>query len=419
MFTKQKKIEYLRLLIFIGFVAAVAFHYFQGVIYHKGFPFNTFLNGEELYGDFSGIYLVWPTYRITGVGYGFSYFPAAYLFVHMFTLIKDGQLSANIFLLIFLTYFFIYSYRFLRSEGDSLPNTLMNVLIIAIFSYPCLFGCATTNYELICFIFTSAAVWLYTQKQFSISSLLLAVAIAMKLVPAVFILLFIVDKKYLQMLWMGLATFLLTITPLLLFVDDLLDGGFATYLASYQASVGAYFNLMVLSPAGNHFGHSLLNMLRAVMGEGYFPMEQIAGEYTLLAVLAAIGLSCYIAFIESKLWKKTALIVCMMNLLPYTSTDYKLLYLFIPLLQYVNEEHADRWDWVFLASFSLLLIPKYYLHFADDIHNTSNTVINALSMLTLVFFIVIPGLAGKLAVVFQKRLEIMRGAEDGFDHAGT
>lgn len=72
----------------------------------------------------------------------------------------------------------------------------------------------------------------------------------------------------------------------------------------------------------------------------------------LIFSMAMFGIvTAYITRYETVLWKKVSLLVMCMNLLPYTSTDYKLLHLFIPLFLFINHQKEDKWDLVYIVLF--------------------------------------------------------------------
>ena len=65
-------------------------------------------------------------------------------------------------------------------------------------------------------------------------------------------------------------------------------------------------------------------------------------------------------FIETDFWKKVSLLVFIMLLFPYTSADYKLLHLFIPIVLFINNKKEEKNDLIYTILFALLLIPKNY-----------------------------------------------------------
>jgi hypothetical protein len=85
-----------------------------------------------------------------------------------------------------------------------------------------------------------------------------------------------------------------------------------------------------------------------------------AGVIGLLVVL-------YVVLVEKEMWRRTALLVFAMLLLPHISADYKLLHLYLPLFLFVNSASRSRLDHLFVVLFGLLLIPKDYYYFSQVI----------------------------------------------------
>lgn len=123
--------------------------------------------------------------------------------------------------------------------------------------------------------------------------------------------------------------------------------------------------------------------------------KTVLRSYLVFTLACFAALSYYIARIERVIWKRVALLVCAMCLLPYTSTDYKLLHFFLPIFLFVNHPRPERYDMLYAVLFGLLLIPKSYVTFYDlDFYNT-NVVLNTGAMLVIVTVIVWTGLRAR------------------------
>ena len=83
-----------------------------------------------------------------------------------------------------------------------------------------------------------------------------------------------------------------------------------------------------------------------------------------------------------------------MNLFPYVSADYKLIYALIPLLLFLNAEQHDGDDLFFAILFGVLLVPKAYHHpWSNDV--SISVLINPLIMFSGMVLIVLRGLAAR------------------------
>lgn len=390
--SRDIKLKYLITTITVGFVTITAFFYYRGMVLEMGFPKNTFLPAPVTrFGDYFGVVDQWSSMAFTGVGYGLSYFPGTYLIADVFSHIQPRMFSLTAFLAIFFCFFLIYAYLNLRSRNNHI-ETIQSVIVCAFMTYPVLFTIHTANIETFVFMFLCMFVYLYHRGKFALSSLPLAMCISMKVFPAVFLILFVADKKYKEIFLTLIAVVILSLLPLLIF-DGGMSSGLDVYFGNLKASQKMYADLMILGPAGNHFGHSLLNGLRIVMGDTFPPMQKIMLPYLTLSIFVFSMVSLFIIFMERVFWKRIALLVISMCLLPYTSTDYKLLHFFIPLFLFINHgktelEKSEPFDLYYILFFSMLLIPKNYYYFHDNPFYTLNNVLNPIFMMALLLLIV-------------------------------
>jgi hypothetical protein len=115
-----------------------------------------------------------------------------------------------------------------------------------------------------------------------------------------------------------------------------------------------------------------------------------------LAFFLGILVVLYVIFIEKEEWKRFAILIFAMLLLPPISADYKLLYIFIPLYIFINNKKPSKTEIIYLLMFCLLLIPKDYsflpnvISDAPTYHDISiSVVINIITMLLMSTIIMI------------------------------
>jgi hypothetical protein len=385
--SREDKILGIIAILVIGFFLSVAFHYWKGVIEHLEFPYNTFLSAPPPFGDYLGVHSQWASEQFAGTGYGLSYFPSTYLFVDPFTkLFKVADQAAIVFVTIFSLFVAAYAYMSLRTKSNYM--TLLGIFACLV-SYPFLFAFFTGNVEAFVFIGLSLFTCLYVKRVHPLcSSLFLAIPVSMKLFPAVFFVLMLSDKRYRDIIYTILWIVILTIVPLLIFKGGILDG-FSGYIERFESSQNMYQELMIIDTAGIHFGHSLLGAIRILLGQHMPPMRSILFPYLIFALIVFGALSFYIVKCERVLWKKILLLVIAMCLLPYTSTDYKLMHFFIPLFVFINTTDKEGLDSVYVLLFGLLLIPKDYAYFDHNPLYSLNQVMNPCLMIAFVLLIVI------------------------------
>lgn len=379
------KIGWMTLVLLVGFSGAVIFHYVQGQFLGRGFPENTFLPGPVTrFGDFYGVYDQWIRMHFNGVGYGLSYFPSTYLVADLFSWVSPAQAAAAVFLLAFTVFFSVYT--FFNLKTDRLTETLKH-MVLCLCSYPFLITFHTGNFEWVVFAGVALFIHFYVRQQYTLGTPFLALAISMKLMPAVFLVLLFAERRYRQIAYTVGWVLGLTLLPLLVFEGGL-RSGLDGYLANLQASQKMYFDLMVRSGAGTHFGHSLFNAVRVFVPRNPTEITAMLTPYFAFTMLILAGISFYILRYERRLWKKVALLVIALNLLPYTSTDYKLLYVFIPLFLLINDPEPERLDLTYVILLSLLLIPKTYVFFNSNPLLKLDVVLNPAIMTVLLVLII-------------------------------
>ena len=400
--TREVKIRRTVAIVVIGFFASVVWHYIRGMFWDMPFPQNTFLMAPVTrFGDFYSAYDTWGRLKFTGIAYSLSYFPSAYLFVEPFLFLKNTYKALDIFLTGFCLYFAVYASFQLRVKDPF--ESALNVIMCAM-TFPFLFAFHTANFEIVVFVTVSAFILLYPENRWPLlTTFFLAIPVSMKLFPAVFILLLVADKRYKEIFYTLGWIFILSLFPLLIFRGGL-SSGFAGYWMRLRASQTMYANLMIMSGAGIHFGHSLLGALRILLPQFIPPMQKVLFPYFVFTLVVFIGLSAYIIRTEKVFWKKVTLLIVAMDLLPYTSTDYKLMHFFIAFFLFVNAKSEDPLDLYYVLGFALLFIPKDYTYFNNWPYNTLNVVLNPFIMLALGLMIVTSGLreSRKVSAVIKR-----------------
>jgi hypothetical protein len=89
-----------------------------------------------------------------------------------------------------------------------------------------------------------------------------------------------------------------------------------------------------------------------------------------------------------------ALLALAMNLFPYVSADYKLLYVMLPLYMFLNSPERSRWDYTYAVLLALLLAPKNFGHIATPaaIGGSMGIILNPALMMALMTLIVVQSL---------------------------
>ena len=352
-------------IVIIGFFVSVCFHYVLHFYLHREYPYTTFLSWPfDHQSDF--------THVVASLGgrdpYHFqngvvgNYFPFTYFVAFVFGHLPRGLM---LFLVLFLAGLTWYLYRESGMSQDPQINRLARVRLLfslTLMSYPVLFELDRANFEGVTFLLTAASVSLISQRRFALSTLPLALAIAMKGYPAIFLGLYWPIKRYREAV---LTVALSAVVCVVCF--SVLRGGLVESIHGFRQGLQTFLNYYVIQGAGNS-GARLNSSLFAPLGLWNHNPVFIKKALTYYDCFALIGVAGIAWLIGAKKtaaklagWKIEYLLAAAALLLPFISYDYKLLILFIPLASFLNSVRHERADTFYCASFGAMLIPKDYL----------------------------------------------------------
>jgi len=391
--TKETKIQTVRAIIIAGFVLAALVCLAMRVLLHRGYPYSTFLfDQHDRYNDFFNLQ------RIRFDPYGKSsiignYFPLFYVLLIALS-VAGKKMAFALYMAGFLGFFLALAWRRLRTPAGALA-TVLNVFIFTFLTYPVLIALDRGNAEMWEFVLMCGFVYFFRRSEGTKAGLLLGVAGSHKPFPLLFLMLAIAERRWRDVLVCLGAVAALSLAALRCLGPDMAGNlrGLVGNLRLYNSAYATHGDM------GLYFGHSLFGLLKAGL---YFGTHNHSGAAVGLlasaclafAVLAVAGITTYIAFVEKRSWKKAALVVLAMDLLPLVSADYKLLDLFIPLFLFLDAERTDPRDRVYAALFGLLLIPKAYYPLGHSLFSVG-IIINPLLMLTMAALIIRDGLAAR------------------------
>jgi len=395
---KKAKVLILCFIVVMGFFIGVALNYYRGAYLQLPYPNNTFLSIPSV--RFSDYYDVLrdgqslsPYLEYKSAQYPFLAF-LGYLFSSL-------SISYRVFFLLVSGLFLFFSIHYLRI--GTWFESLTPIFVIPFLSYPFLFTVDRGNFEILLFVLLLAFIFFFTRKQYLVSALILSCAIAMKVFPAVMLILFIPEKKYREMIISVGSTILITLISLLFFKGGLIPN--LTFLLKFTifSSNAIVSNFVAINNNWVQRGVSLLTFIKIYYHEiGKLPVFIVNNfrlAYLLLAGIFMTFTTLFVIFIEKETWKRVALLILAMLLLPPISADYKLLYMFIPLYIFLDKKTISKADIFYLLMFGVLLIPKNFFFLqnltSDTVyyHDTSiSVVINFIVMISMALVIVISGL---------------------------
>ena len=388
--TPKDKIVLISKIVFLGFAAAALYWGFNRFLLGEQYPYGSFLfDSADQFMDFYNprAALMHGFAPYADPLYLMPHFPFAMLLEYLPAFVP-ADLAFSLSICGFCFFFFFSAFIYLNDAVDS--SALYKALpVMLLLSYPFLFLVDRGNFEAVVYVLIALFVyWHYVKPRPWLACFSISAAIAMKLFPAIFLLSYLKEKDYKSVGRTICLAALLTLGAL-----ALAKGGVFENLTLMKAAQAKYFNLYALGAGadggtgcGLAFGHSLFGVLRLaalrLAPHNYMPaMNVILPAYNIFVALYAVCISAYVVFIEKTVWKITALLVFTFNLLPYVSTDYKLIHLFIPLLLFIKAPSGKN-SGFYCVLFALLLIPKAYFKFAGILGDSFKSDVSVSVLIT-------------------------------------
>lgn len=382
---KSQKITLISNIILVGFAIAIGFHYILGFYFNFGEPYNTFLSDKWfVLGDYKFTLMFITDFApYSKPDFWVNYFPLAYIFLYPFSQIKNLYLSYFFYSLIFLIPFIWINIKLLSCDNESKLQNFQNIFIITLLSFPFLAIVEDGNIDMFLMVLLSVFIFLFYKKKFLLSSIVLAIANAMKPFFLVFLLLFLFEKKWKDFFLNLLLTFLLIISGFMI-----LNGGFWEQINTYIINLKIFQQTYVANVNVSFFGHlDLFTLLKMVFCHSYklIDIKTLISFYNLFIIFMTVVLSFFVAK-EKVFWKKMALFVCYLLVVPYIIFDYKLIFLFLPLWGFLNTSEKSRFDSVYSFLFGLLFIPKRFLPVVSGAKLSLFHLSSILNPLLILFF---------------------------------
>jgi len=227
-------------------------------------------------------------------------------------------------------------------------------------------------------MFLASYLFFINAKRYELSAFILALPTAMKLYPAVFVIILLKKKRYREIAYFVLFTMLLTIISLIL-----LKGSVSSNLQGLSDSMEWWSNRYLKDSISEVYISEDGTIVGGQPGMGvhwntsYFAVVRLFTQYIfqidyvdisklyLFFCILVFGFVCYfVVFIEKQFWKQVAVLTFSMILLPWASFDYKLLHVFLPMMLFINEITNTRFDKLYSILFGFLLIPKSFINIA-------------------------------------------------------
>jgi hypothetical protein len=365
-----------------GTLSAVLYHFvLMRMLLHYDYPYNTFLFiPKDRFADFYNQFKLSANrdpFVTDGetVAWERAYFPFTYLL--MWSLSPLHRKLSHIIISIAFIYSFIGMMHWYCTKESKYPvhpenvATMKNLITaVVLLSYPMIFLLDRGNLEMLAAIPTILAVFLIgrdndAQGRFPTSGVLLGIATALKLFPAVFSLLLLKKRRYWEFVLVFVLAIALNIISVCLFrspIELTLKGVFAgerywldTYVLSSSAVMGS----------GMAYSSGFFNLIKC------FLINHDLSVVTRFYSIAAVLLMCFVAWLvvsgRTTYLLAVYLLTCAMIILPHMSGDYRLIYVFIPLMYLVTfEKRYGQVEWAMFVAILFVLVPKHYYFFHEN-----------------------------------------------------
>lgn len=366
-------------------------HYFK-----LGYPYNTFLFSEvDNFMDFYNVNNFVEDFNPYSSDKTVSYPPFALVFAYPFSLFfnyskhgpylaRESLLAIFSYLILFVSFScFLLKYTYHSIKGNGKLNDYIYTTIL-FFTYPVFFLFDRGNYLMISFVFVCLFAYYYVLNPTK-SLYFLSAAIAMKIYPVMFILLFLVERKYKNIWKVAAITACLSIIPMLLFRGDFVSN-VVSFIKNLFFFSGGYVNEL----SNVSWNLSLLGAIKILImlfNNGILLLD-VKLPFLILAVLL-IAIVVFLLKKEVRLDRKMTYLVSLQILIMPLSFDYSLIYLYVPLLMLLkNRRDLDVEDCFSIIVIALLFIPKSYgILYHDSVMAVSiQSLINPILLLLLIIY---------------------------------
>lgn len=357
----------------VGLVASLAFHFYQGAVLARDYPYNTFLFRPEI--RFTDFYDVlrstqnWDPYSTWSL-----YFPFTYVVFRPLELIPW---------VVPLVFFFAGSLiglwkwvvSLLRRALPAESKTPVAALLLIGMAYPILLCLDRGNIELGLFALVAGFLTFARKRRYWTSLAFMVPAMCIKLYPAVLLALYLRRGKLKYAAVAGAACAIITMLSLTAFQHEWRDD-----LARWQQQLALFRGRYLIGNGSMGGSANLWNPVKlalfstvdldatgaerqAIIRDLKLTLERALPVYSLCMALLAIAVTWHVSVVEKEFWRKVALLLLFMVLAPPGGADYKMVYLVGVLTGMIVLSTRRRSDLAIVALLALVLIPKKYVFF--------------------------------------------------------
>ena len=339
-------------------------------------------------------------------GEGSNYPPLIFLLLYPLSFLPY-KVALSIFSGLFILSIWYIIYHLLPPIKHKWLATTISVLAC----FPVLYVLNRANIEILLFLIMATFLISYQKKHFYKAAFWLAIAINIKIYPAVFLLLFISDKRFKA----GLTV--LAFTTVLFFTGFYTTGGnWSQFLYGFEK----FSTLHQFTTAGLQFSNSLFNLIRfPVFFLLNLPSQVDWMPFTLFSKEVApyyfgvIVVLCSILFYRlckgnMLFWQKVFVLALMQTTFPFVSYNYTLILLLLPLCFFFQNPIEGKKGLNITVLTALAFIPMPIVLFCfkslvyGDLVINIGSLLRPLVLLCLLVTLVMPNPQLKLPVTLKK-----------------
>lgn len=359
---KSEKVLLLSTIVLVGFVAAVVFHYILGFYLNKPLLFDSFLFPS--FASFCDIFDILPYIKdfkpYQEITLWVTYFPLTYIFMLPFVFIKNKILAYLIYTSGFLFYFTYMNIKTFSCEKFSKMQNFQNIFILTTITYPFLYIMDKGNFDMFLFILFGLFVYAFKKEKYFLAAVLLAVQNACKPLFILYLILFLMKKKYKETVLSLILTAILVLGSFMIFGEPVLKQliALANNLAFYKYRYTIFEN----NDFGMYYASSLYMMLKLflcnITSTPIVNVVLLTKIYDYFSCVATV-MTIFFVWREKIYWKQLTLLICNFLLLHWITYDYKFIFLFVPIWLFISVKEKTKFDLVYTILFGLLFIPKH------------------------------------------------------------
>lgn len=342
-----------------------------------------------------------------------SYPPFVFMIARLFALFGDytvfytevlNQPSAVISFIVFYSLCYagiiLTTIYIMRLKGFNKGFTAA-VCAVVVFNMPMLFNLERGNYIICALLFSMSFYAFYNNENRGLrefSYIMLAFAAGIKLYPALFAVLLLREKRICDFLRCVAYSLLVILISFLT-----MEGGFTNiamfihWLKDFSGDLTDYgYNYSLSSTVG---------IVASLFGADVWDLSTVMAAIQSYLPYAMLILCAVASFLVKQKWKILALVSVTIIQFPKISFAYALMFMIIPLLEFIGEKEKNRRDYFYMAVMLVSLMPVYLGMAIPAIGVLLNQILISVSLVVFEFMLITEGVTRAILSVRSYRIK--------------